>query len=207
MKRRSQNIIAAISISIVFSGCVTSDEYSPKENTQPIAQLHISGKKSASLSIGIVATYQAANESCDRKTNWPMTVSLPRFVQVEIPVHEMNDRYEATIQLDKFEKAYCKWLPWSVGYIVKKGDVSVTMPIPPVPLVWIATPGANNIWFAKEGVTDLTAFEVKCQEYKELEKSKLACDSPLGKRNITNMSNKVQVDFIERNWFTVPFHN
>jgi hypothetical protein len=200
-------IYILIIVTLVITGCGNLENHSPVPNAKPKNLLHVFGEKSSSLSVEIVGKYQAANSDCDSHTNWPMTVSLPRVVSVEIPVKESAESYEALVPLDYFEEGSCKWLPFSINYTVKKGDVALNMPIPPVPLVWIATPGNTNSWMAREGAHSLPTFDVSCQQYTRDNKTNIACNVPLGKYSLWNDAKEIHANFMERRWFSVPFHN
>ena len=204
-------IFIAISIASVTGCSVYEDSldkrYAPIERIQPKQILRISGNKSPSLSIAITVQYMTANKSCDRLINWLEGATSPRIRLIEIPVQQTSNSFETTVALDKFEEGACKWLPWDIGYIVKKDGVVVTMPVPPVPLVWIATPGIDNPLFAKDGVNKLQPFEVMCQEYSIDGKAGLGCQIPLGEYYITNDAKELHVNFLEQAWFKAPFHN
>ena len=192
-------------IAFISIGCVGQNVI-PTKNDRPEKLLHISGRKSSTLSVKIIAVYMTANPDCKKDVNWPMSVYLNRNVKVEIPVVESADNYEAVVPLDMFQQGECKWLPFSVNYVVNKGDIALKMPIPPVTLVWIATPGNTDSWFAQRGTQTILPFDVSCQQYTENKNMYLGCDTPLGHYVMGDDATKLNVNFIERDWFSVPFH-
>lgn len=196
-----------VGIALLAAGCVHAGKYSPAQNDKPTKFLRVFGSKSPSLSIQIFATYLAANSDCNNRTNWPLTVSLPRSVSIEMPVKESSDSYEAIVQLDNFQEGPCKWLPFSIEYTLKKGDILLNMPVPPVTLVWIASLGNTNSWFAREGPQSMTPLDVSCQQYTQVDKTNVACNMPLGEYRLSADAKELRANFIERKWFTVPFHN
>jgi hypothetical protein len=157
MKLRFQLLVTVVTL-IMTSGCLFSDDV-PKKNPNPKQLMLISGTTVQFASLRIIAVYATNNPSCEVYANWLELgdTKTPQTFNVEIPVQQIGEKYEATVPLDEFQESECQWQPFQImvnlrlnGEPPVKVEPHTDLMMLAQPLVYFPNPGLNvngvRIW-------------------------------------------------------------